>query len=867
MKFPLLFTTLLLSLLAAPLSAQLTTDDFEDGDLLNPEWFGDTDDFVVTDGRLRLMADGAGESVLNLRLPPTRSITADSFRFEFLAEMDFAPSASNLCRIDLLVEGTIGEVNQTGAYLMLGGISGDQDALVGSIIEGGDIILGDFMGTPGALGQDPAIVRLLVNYDQVNGYRFFADYTGGRDFELQGTIPSSAELGFDYLRITCNYTATRADKFSFDDLNYEVFLPTDETAPELTDGFVVDEDEVILRFSENLAATPASDPANYTTSLAGNSITGVNLSGTTVRLQFAQPFPLREDFTVTAAQVSDEAGNSATNITRTLSYNPTVAPRPGNLVVTEFMADPSPQVGLPNAEYIELFNPTDTSVSLTGLMIASGGTPVEYGGNASIGAGAYTILTAPDDLSDFTALGIPAVGVSGLPTLTNGGDEILISYEDMVLQAINYTDDWYNDTERNDGGYSLEFVGGADAGCNASWRASLDPSGGTPGRANSVTGMPADEQAPMIAEVDISVAGITLTFDEALVQDQITPALFSLDNGLTINTVTFLSDRQLFLAADVQEGIIYNLTILSDFSDCGGNFPTEDLVLQLAIPGEPAPGDVVINEVLFNPASGGADFLELFNCSDKVFQVRDWTLTNNQSTTSSGQRTVSVSRLFLPGEYLTFTPDRDYINATFLDVNQALLVEQTLPTLPDDEGNITVASAVGTILDAFDYTEDFHSSLLSPNDGVSLERLRKQAATQDGGNWYSAASSENFGTPTRPNSQLRDALPEPGDNVFSIVNTTFSPDGDSFEDFLELQYQTDRSGFLARVRILDAQGRLVRTLRQTELLGATGTLRWDGANDDGRKAKAGLYVLFAELVNPDGEVREEKLVGVLAGER
>ncbi|MFK8165279.1 MAG: lamin tail domain-containing protein [Lewinella sp.] len=862
-----LLAVLLLVLLSVSLPAQITSDDFEDGDLLNPEWFGDTGDFVVTDGRLRLMADGAGESVLNLRLPPSRNTQADSFRLEFLVDMDFSPSASNFCKLDLFRESSIGQMSQTSANLQFGGISGDQDALTGTIIDGGDVVLGDVEGTPGALGQSPAIARLLVTFDQTNGYRFFADYLGGRDFELQGTIAAAQDLRFDYLRITCVYTASRSDKFSFDDLNYEVFLPADETAPSLANAFVVDEDEVLIRFSEVLASLPTEDPANYTSSLAGNSIISATPSGTTVRLGFAQAFPLREDFTVTVSRAVDEAGNEANDLVASLRYDPTVAPEPGNLIITEFMADPSPQVGLPNAEYIEIHNPTDISVNLEGIMVASGGSPAEFNGVATLAPGGYVVLVDADDLVDFQAQGIPVLSISGLPSLTNGGDVIELSHLGTALQTLNYTDGWYNDPERNDGGYSLEFVGGEDAGCNASWRASIDETGGTPGRVNSVVDMPADDQAPMITEVDIGVFGITLTFDEALVQDQITPELFTVDNGLTIFNVVFFNDRQIFLSADVQEGIIYTLTMLSDFSDCGGNFPDDDLVLQLAIPGEPDAGDVIINEVLFNPASGGADFLELFNCSDKVFQVRDWTLTNNQSTTSSGQRTISVSRLFLPGEHLTFSPDPDYINATFLEVDAALLIDQTLPTMPDDEGNITVASAAGVILDAFDYNEDFHSSLLSPNDGVSLERLRKQGATQDGANWYSAASSENFGTPTRPNSQLRDALPTAGENIFSIVNTTFSPDGDSFEDFLELQYQTDRSGFLVRITIMDAQGRLIRTLRQTELLGASGTLLWDGANDEGRKAKAGLYVLFAELVNPDGEVRQERLVGVLAGER
>ncbi|MEM9929718.1 MAG: lamin tail domain-containing protein, partial [Bacteroidota bacterium] len=803
---------------------------------------------------------------LAVRLPPSRSVEADSFALEFLVEMDFAPSGSNYCTLDLFEESTLGTSAESAINLRLGGVSGDQDALTGMVVSGGDVVLGDFTGTAGALGQSPAIIRLKLTYQAGVGYRFFADYAGGRDFVLQGEVLQDVDLFLDYLQITCIYTSSRTDKFTFDDLNYELFLPTDDTPPSLIDGAVLSENELQLRFDEVVTNPLASDANNYVLSIPGNNVASVDLSGTTVRLTLAQPLPIREDFTITVTEIQDEAGNSATDLSLVLQYDPTVPPSPGNLVITEFMADPSPQVGLPNAEYVEIFNPTNVSVSLRDLGVASGGTPATIDRDVSLAPMAYIVLVDEDNAAAFTALNIP-VATLNLPSLTNGGDVIELSYRGTTLQTLTYTDAWYNDPERDGGGYSVEYIGGDDATCNANWRASLDPSGGTPGRSNSVTGMPADDQPPAIVEVDIDLTGITLTFDEPLDPLEVTADIFQADNGLVVNEVMFLTEQQIFLAANVNEGIIYTLTMLPDFSDCGGNFPPQALELQLAIPGTPAAGEVVINEVLFNPATGGSDFLELYNCSDKAFQIRDWVLLNNTSTSSSGRRTVGISRLFLPGEYLTFTPEPDDIRAAFLDINETLLLDQTLPTMGDDEGNITVVSADGVTLDVFDYNEDFHNSLLSPNDGVSLERLRQKTPTQDPANWYSAASSENFGTPTRPNSQARAGLAPDPEQTFSLVRETFSPNGDSFEDFLELQYTTDRTGFLARVRIFDAQGRPVRVLRRTELLAGTGTIVWDGADDEGQRAKAGLYVLFVELVNPGGEVREEKLVGVLAGER
>ncbi|MEM6770646.1 MAG: lamin tail domain-containing protein, partial [Bacteroidota bacterium] len=485
-----------------------------------------------------------------------------------------------------------------------------------------------------------------------------------------------------------------------------------------------------------------------------------------------------------------------------------------------------------------------------------------------IPAGGYLVVTNSDGAQELSGQGVNVASIN-LPSLTNSGDVITVLTGATILREINYTEAWYNDSEREDGGYSIEYVGGgADAGCSGSWKSSEDTSGGTPGRENSVLGRMVDASPPQVTGFNVTESLIEVFFDEEIDPDQFTgTSLFALDNDGSITSTTVLAPATATLAVDIEPGIIYTLSILPDFSDCSGNFPTEAQTFQLAIPADPEPGDVVINELLFNPASGGSDFLELYNCSEKVFQIEGWTLRNTLSTSqTSAERTVAATRLFLPGEYLTLTTDAGDLATRYFDVDPFLLVEQSLPSLPNDEGNITVLAS-GVILDAFDYSADLHSELISDDDGVSLERLRQKSATQDANNWFSAAQTENFGTPTRANSQQRDQLPPAGEQTFSLVSQTFSPDGDSFEDLLELQYLTDRPGFVARIRIFDAQGRPIRTLRQVELLAGAGTIRWDGSNDEGRRAKSGAYILFIELFNPDGEVREEKLTAVLAGVR
>jgi len=182
-------------------------------------------------------------------------------------------------------------------------------------------------------------------------------------------------------------------------------------------------------------------------------------------------------------------------------------------------------------------------------------------------------------------------------------------------------------------------------------------------------------------------------------------------------------------------------------------------------------------------------------------------------------------------------------------------------------GNISLLNSNGDELDSFDYEEDFHSELLDDEDGVSLERINPKATTQQAGNWFSAASQVGFATPTRINSQFREAAIEPsGEEFFFLNEDTFSPDGDGFQDALIINYQTPGAGWNARLRIFDANGRLIKVLRRVELLAGEGNILWDGTTDEGLRARTGIYVILVERFEPSGNTENEKLVAVLVNE-
>lgn len=857
-----------LTFLALSSWAQLT-DDFSDGDFTNnPTWSGDTGQFAVVDETLQLFdpaASGNSEAGLYLSAPTS---TDAATSWSFLIRQDFAPSAGNYARVYLasnspqLAEGE-------GYYLRIGGISGADDALELYRQDGNSSSL-LLSGTAGAVGTDPNQARVRVSRSPAGEWLLEADYTGGEDFQLEGTATDNTYPISAYFGWVCNYTATRSENFFLDDLSISPLFE-DTAPPSLLSAVAESPFSILLQFNEPLGPATANLASNYSISNGqGSPASAEQLSDPAqVRLSLGSALQNGVSYTVSATGIADANGNLSGVLSASFTFFNFEPAGFQDIIVSEFMPDPTPSVGLPEEEFIELYNRSNKAIDLSTLRLSNGGGPVQLP-DAPLLPQSYITICSEEVLDDFAQFG-PAAGMNSFPALVNGGDDIILTdTQGDVIFAVAYTDGWYRDINRSDGGYSLEIInleGPYD--CPGNWRASDATSGGTPGQPNSVMGSGADEAPPFALQaIPESTMEIRIRFNEVMDAS----SLAGLEGYAVSPSIPVLSalpqpgnmEVLLVLGEDLQPSQAYTLTLGQSLKDCTGNALAQ-AELPLGIPSPAVPGDVVINEILFNPASGGSDFVELYNRSDKIIDLTGLMLQNTLKETGDTEGAVGSNLLIFPGNHLVLTEAPEDILSRYAVPAPALLFEADLPGLDDDEGNLTLV--LGDItLDAVDYTADWHYPLLDDEDGVSLERISAEAPSQSGGNWHSAASTAGFATPTAPNSQQfeQEAGAEAG--LINLPRKRFSPDEDGFEDVLLIEYAADQPGYTLNAWVFDASGREVARLANNELLGSTGTFKWDGVAADGSRARLGIYVLFAEFFTPEGDARREKTAFVLAGQ-
>jgi hypothetical protein len=192
----------------------------------------------------------------------------------------------------------------------------------------------------------------------------------------------------------------------------------------------------------------------------------------------------------------------------------------------------------------------------------------------------------------------------------------------------------------------------------------------------------------------------------------------------------------------------------------------------------------------------------------------------------------------------------------------AVITLSSLPSYPDDEGDVILLNGQGNIVDEIKYSDDWHFKLIDDPQGVALERIDPAGPSQDAANWHSAASTAGYGTPTYRNSQYKQT--QAIDATIEIVPKIFSPDNDGHDDVAIIQYKVPGTGYVANITIYDAQGRPVRYLVKNGTLGTTGQWNWNGLDEKGNKLAIGTYIIYTEIFNLQGKKEHFKNTVVLA---
>jgi len=552
-----------------------------------------------------------------------------------------------------------------------------------------------------------------------------------------------------------------------------------------------------------------------------------------------------------------------------LSYEP----NPYDVLITEIMADPEPPVLLPEFEYLEIYNKSDYDIRLSDWKITIGNSTVSLP-FSRVKSKEYIIITESDN--DFTSVNVKNIlYVDALPVLNNSEQTVTLrNNENSIIHSVNYSSRWYSTKYKAEGGWSLEMIDvNNPCGRSNNWAESTDYRGGTPGQVNSVTGFNPDYTKPSLKKAAIiSDSTIKIYFNESLDSLSLTDHrnyFIDYNIGYATDIVPVIPDFQtikLKFDNSFKKNIIYTITIGNTIKDCAGNALEKKSQAPFAMPEEADSLDLIINEVLFNPDENGEDFIEIYNRSKKIIDIRYFNIASRKLFSNEFKDCYPVIKehyQLFPGEYVLLTTNTDIIKQKYANTNHDCLIElQYMPSFPDDEGIVVITDNELNVIDEFHYSEDMHFELLNSCEGVSLERINSERPTNDPNNWHSASEHFNFATPGYRNSQYNDF--EPADKHIIIEPEIFSPDNDGYNDFVNIHYNFDDSGYIANITIFDAKGRIVKYLVKNTLLGTEGSFTWNGINEENRKASVGIYLIYAEVFDLNGKTYNFKNSCVLA---
>lgn len=234
---------------------------------------------------------------------------------------------------------------------------------------------------------------------------------------------------------------------------------------------------------------------------------------------------------------------------------------------------------------------------------------------------------------------------------------------------------------------------------------------------------------------------ISLEFSERVFD--ISPSSYTLlpdaEHPVEVQRESLSPFRNLIFAQNFDPTTDYELDIM--VSDGAGNIL--DTAVIFRVPKSAEYGDLVINEVLFNPVGDGADFVEIYNRSHLEVSLHDVLIGNDDKNEFIPLEVDKIP----PQSVLAITSNRQSLIEDYFFSDDLFIVEQFIPSFNNDDGIITLRHD-DMLVDSVSYDENMHHPVIDDVDGVSLFRIEKSPhLSTDISNWSSTTANFGFATP------------------------------------------------------------------------------------------------------------------------
>jgi hypothetical protein len=774
--------TLWLLLLPLSLFSQLTESFSGTYVTFSNPWEGDTEKFAVNaSGQLQFTSPSgeAGSVSLRLPLPFHKQMT-----WEMDVKLDFKSTDANNLRLYVYAPDSV--------YIQVG-----NNTRRVSLYEKGSSNTAKLRitGRKALLDEPYSFVTVRLTLEEGRLWTLYTRKEGEQEFRMDGSWKMSSPVSSPqaFLMITCRYIKGRVSNFYMDNLKVSGEttgapepepepepepdpIPDPEPAPEeyaaleLSSTEMLNDRELQFRFNIPVLISEAVCKIEDT----GEATLRYGPDQATVILRFPEPLKSGREYVAVITGLYDLNGKPIPRQTWEVLYEeeeeeeedeeeekededispPLPSAEPGQVVISEVMANPKGSAALPETEYVELHNLSEAPVSLNGWAFVYDGKRVAIEA-LSLPSGGYAVLYRAGRSVHVDKPGL-AAPLSQFPSaLSNTGK--LLQLEDAAGELM---DEFYYPQAQP--GISWERRGDEAY-------LSTDTRGGTPGSPNSVPG-PAEEPEDTLPDMER--------------------------------------------------------------------------------------GEVVFNELLPDPFSGGSEYVELYNRSGRTLFLQSLALAVRKSDGSLGT-SYPLSGLSSPLDaegYVLLTKNAEGVASFYLLSSPDAVYEMKMPLLANASSSLVLFRVQdGAVIDEVTYSAQWHDTSVKATKGVALERIDPDAGTQDAGNWTSAASTAGYGTPGYRNSQFRNA--EKDDTPTGISAPVLMEDG-----LYHIPYHLASPGYRCRIYLYNMAGALVAEIANHELPGESGEFLWDGRSSAGERPETGIYILYAELYHTNGQKKRQKTV-------
>ncbi len=408
-------------------------------------------------------------------------------------------------------------------------------------------------------------------------------------------------------------------------------------------------------------------------------------------------------------------------------------------------------------EWIELYNAGPDSVDMKSWTI-NNKNRTRYTLTSSdlcIGPHSYLVLTKSDEFANFhpDAAGSYVVVDWAQYFLVNSGDTVCL-HDDAgnLVDSVCYVSSW-----GGGGGKSLERKLASDISTvRANWGTSADSSGSTPARRNSITPVEHDLAVSSFAAAFLvaqskGIFNLSVKNRGHAAASSFSVKIFIDYNGDSIGQSAELAaaefgdklspgDSSRFLIEREIENPGRSKAIALVVFDSDDDMTNNKMIapVNLSYPN----GSVVVNEIMYAPASPRPEWVELYNNSPDSIVLDGFTLGDNSGTKTKLPRTDFI---LVPSGYAVVADD-----STFFTYHRELsegVIVVGIPSLNNSGDAVVIHDAAGNMMDSVSYSPSWGGN----SGGKSLERILPDGDSNDPQN-FETCSDTAKSTPGKINS-------------------------------------------------------------------------------------------------------------------